>query len=31
VRTVGAWDKVYNPLLYRAYLLYLRLRRASLN
>lgn len=31
VRTVGAWDKVYNPLLYQAYLLYLRLRRASLN
>jgi lipid II:glycine glycyltransferase (peptidoglycan interpeptide bridge formation enzyme) len=30
-RTVGAWDKVYNPLLYRAYLLYLRLRRATLS
>lgn len=26
VRTVGAWDRVYNPLLYRAYLLYLRQR-----
>jgi peptidoglycan pentaglycine glycine transferase (the first glycine) len=24
VRTIGAWDRVYNPLLYRAYLLYLR-------
>jgi len=31
VRTVGAWDKVYNPLLYRAYLLYLRLRRTTLS
>jgi len=26
VRTVGAWDRVYNPLLYRAYLAYLRRR-----
>ncbi len=26
VRTVGAWDRVYNPLLYQAYLLYLRWR-----
>ena len=25
-RTVGAWDRVYNPLLYRAYLLYLQRR-----
>ncbi len=26
VRTIGAWDRVYNPLLYQAYLLYLRRR-----
>jgi peptidoglycan pentaglycine glycine transferase (the first glycine) len=26
VRTVGAWDRVYNPLLYRGYLLYLKRR-----
>ncbi|HLE28168.1 MAG TPA: peptidoglycan bridge formation glycyltransferase FemA/FemB family protein [Anaerolineales bacterium] len=30
VRTVGAWDKIYNPGLYQAYLLYLNLRRQSL-
>ncbi len=30
VRTVGAWDRVYNPLLYQAYLLYLRRRGLSL-
>lgn len=30
VRTVGAWDRVYNPLLYRAYLLYLQRRGLSL-
>ena len=30
VRTVGAWDRVYNPLLYRAYLLYLERRGLSL-
>ena len=30
VRTIGAWDKVYNPALYRAYLLYLRARGISL-
>ncbi len=30
VRTVGAWDKVYNPALYQAYLAYLRFRRQSL-
>lgn len=29
-RTLGAWDKVYNPLMYQAYLLYLRLRRQPL-
>ncbi|NDJ85859.1 MAG: aminoacyltransferase [Chloroflexi bacterium] len=27
VRTVGAWDRVYNPLLYWGYRLYLRWRR----
>jgi lipid II:glycine glycyltransferase (peptidoglycan interpeptide bridge formation enzyme) len=30
VRTIGAWDRVYNPLLYRAYLVYLNLRGANL-
>lgn len=30
VRTVGAWDRVYNPTLYQAYLVYLRLRGLSL-
>lgn len=30
VRTVGAWDRVYNPLLYRAYLFYLQRRGLSL-
>jgi lipid II:glycine glycyltransferase (peptidoglycan interpeptide bridge formation enzyme) len=30
VRTVGAWDRVYNPLLYQAYLLYLKRRGLSL-
>jgi len=29
-RTIGAWDKVYNPTLYQVYLLYLRLRRQTL-
>lgn len=29
VRTVGAWDKVFNPVLYQAYLLYLRFRKTS--
>ena len=27
VRTVGAWDRVYNPLLYAAYQAYLRMNR----
>jgi lipid II:glycine glycyltransferase (peptidoglycan interpeptide bridge formation enzyme) len=31
VRTVGAWDKVFNPALYQAYLLYLRFRKTSLS
>lgn len=30
VRTVGAWDRVYNPPLYRAYLGFLRLRGRTL-
>jgi lipid II:glycine glycyltransferase (peptidoglycan interpeptide bridge formation enzyme) len=30
VRTVGAWDRVYNPVLYQAYVLYLRIRGSSL-
>jgi peptidoglycan pentaglycine glycine transferase (the first glycine) len=30
VRSVGAWDRVYNPLLYQAYLGYLRLRRRGM-
>lgn len=30
VRSVGAWDQVYNPALYQAYISYLRLRRQSL-
>ena len=30
VRTIGAWDRVYNPLLYRAYRLYLQRRGLSL-
>lgn len=30
VRTVGAWDRVYNPPLYLAYRLYLRVRGLSL-
>jgi lipid II:glycine glycyltransferase (peptidoglycan interpeptide bridge formation enzyme) len=30
VRTVGAWDRVYNPLMYRAYVAYLRLRGQTL-
>lgn len=30
VRTVGAWDRVYRPLLYRVYLFYLRRRGLSL-
>ncbi len=30
VRTVGAWDRVYRPLLYRAYLLYVQRRGLSL-
>jgi len=29
VRTVGAWDRVYNPVLYQAYLTYLRVRRTT--
>ena len=29
VRSVGAWDRVYNPLLYAAYRLYLRARAGS--
>ena len=29
VRTVGAWDRVYNPVLYQAYLAYLQLRRKT--
>jgi lipid II:glycine glycyltransferase (peptidoglycan interpeptide bridge formation enzyme) len=28
-RTVGAWDRVYNPALYRAYLAYSRVRRTA--
>lgn len=31
VRTVGTWDKVFNPALYQAYLLYLRFRKANLS
>jgi hypothetical protein len=30
VRTIGAWDRVYNPLMYRAYVAYLRLRGQTL-
>jgi lipid II:glycine glycyltransferase (peptidoglycan interpeptide bridge formation enzyme) len=30
VRTVGAWDRVYNPLLYQAYRQYVKWRGASL-
>jgi lipid II:glycine glycyltransferase (peptidoglycan interpeptide bridge formation enzyme) len=30
LRSVGAWDRVYHPLLYRAYHLALRLRRTGL-
>jgi peptidoglycan pentaglycine glycine transferase (the first glycine) len=30
VRTVGAWDRVYNPLLYRAYLAYFQRRGGAL-
>lgn len=30
MRTVGAWDRVYRPLLYRAYLLYVQRRGLSL-
>jgi lipid II:glycine glycyltransferase (peptidoglycan interpeptide bridge formation enzyme) len=30
VRTVGAWDRVYNPALYQAYIAYLKLRGLSL-
>jgi lipid II:glycine glycyltransferase (peptidoglycan interpeptide bridge formation enzyme) len=29
VRTVGAWDRVYNPALYQVYLAYLRMRGLS--
>jgi lipid II:glycine glycyltransferase (peptidoglycan interpeptide bridge formation enzyme) len=29
-RTVGAWDRVYNPVLYRLYLAYARRRGAGL-
>ena len=29
-RTIGAWDRVYDPALYQVYLAYLRLRRQSL-
>jgi peptidoglycan pentaglycine glycine transferase (the first glycine) len=29
VRSVGAWDRVYNPLLYAAYVWYVRRRRAE--
>jgi len=31
VRAAGAWDKVFNPALYQAYLLYLRFRKANLS
>lgn len=31
VRSIGAWDRVYHPPLYRAYQIYLRLRQASLS
>ena len=31
VRTVGAWDRVYNPALYGAYQVYLRLARRRTN
>jgi lipid II:glycine glycyltransferase (peptidoglycan interpeptide bridge formation enzyme) len=30
VRTIGAWDRVYNPLLYRAYRLYIQRRGLGL-
>lgn len=30
VRTVGAWDRVYQPLLYQLYLAYLRYRKPAL-
>ncbi len=30
VRTVGAWDRVYNPAVYQAYVLYLKMRGLSL-
>lgn len=30
-RTVGAWDKVFNPALYQAYRVYLRVRKTSLS
>ncbi len=30
VRTVGAWDRVYNRVMYRAYLAYLKMREVSL-
>ena len=30
VRTVGAWDRVYNPVLYQAYVMVLRLRGQSI-
>ena len=30
VRSIGAWDQVYNPALYAAYRAYLRWRRPSL-
>src|SRR5574341_2020757 len=30
VRTVGAWDRGYNPVLYRAYVMYLRMRRQTM-
>jgi lipid II:glycine glycyltransferase (peptidoglycan interpeptide bridge formation enzyme) len=30
VRTIGAWDRLYNPLLYRAYLLYIQQRSLGL-
>jgi lipid II:glycine glycyltransferase (peptidoglycan interpeptide bridge formation enzyme) len=29
VRTVGAWDRVYNPALYQAYVAYLRMREQT--
>jgi len=30
VRTVGAWDRVYNPAMYQAYLAYLKIQGVSL-